>query len=116
MTPKQFQKYLDRDGGCVHCGITDSVAPHHRANRGMGGSKKRDVPSNIVVVCSWLNGAMESNAGIAHKAHFHGWKLWAGENPLDVPVWDAVRREWVLLGDDFSRTRVDRMPLQEAFL
>lgn len=115
MTPKQFQKYLDRDGGCIHCGIADAVSPHHRANRGMGGSKKRDVPSNIVVLCSWMNNAVESNAVAAQKAHLLGWKLWNGEHPAETPLWDSVRREWVLLGDDFSRTPVTGRVPGEGF-
>jgi hypothetical protein len=49
MTKKEFQKYLDRDGGCVHCGDTETAVPNHRANRGMGGSRERDVPSNVIV-------------------------------------------------------------------
>ena len=43
MNKKRFQKYLDRDGGCVHCGDVETAVPHHRLNRGMGGSKERDV-------------------------------------------------------------------------
>lgn len=104
MTPREFQKYLDRDGGCVHCGLTEAVAPNHRANRGMGGSKKRDVPSNIVVLCSWMNGLIESNASQAHHARMAGWKLFAHEDPASTPLWDAQKAEWVLLGDDFTRT------------
>jgi hypothetical protein len=103
MNPKQFQKYLDRDKGCVHCGKTEAVAPHHRLNRGMGGSKVRDVPSNIVVLCSLMNGLIESSATYAHSARLAGWKLWSGEEPSQTPLWDAQVGEWVLLGDDYSR-------------
>lgn len=111
MTPKQFEKYLNRDGGCVHCGETEAVAPHHRANRGMGGSKVRDVPSNIVVLCSWMNGRIESHAKLAHQAHLVGWKLWQGEDPATTPLWDANVSNWVLLDDKFGRTIVpDRKP------
>jgi hypothetical protein len=113
MTPKQFQKYLDRDGGCIHCGIDDAVSPHHRANRGMGGSKARDVPSNIVVLCSWMNGLVESSALHAHHARLAGWKLWSTEDPKRIPLWDANIAEWVLLDDKFGREIVPgRTPLQ----
>lgn len=106
MTPKQFQKYLDRDGGCLHCGQTEAVAPNHRANRGMGGSRVRDVPSNIIVLCSWMNGLIESSATHAHHARMAGWKLFSHEEPASTPVWDGLRSEWVLLSDDFSKTPV----------
>ena len=100
---KEFQKYLDRDGGCVHCGDTSTVVPHHRLNRGMGGSKSRHVPSNIVVVCSWLNLAMEADDQVAGDARRYGWKLRSGQQPDMTPLWDAQVSEWVLLGDNYER-------------
>ena len=104
MTPKQFQQLLDRDGGgCVHCGEREAVAPQHRANRGMGGSKLRDVPSNWVVLCSRLNGLVESDAYAAQVAHSFGWKLSSWEDPKEVPVYDTQANAWFLLGDDFTR-------------
>jgi len=98
---KQFQRYLDRDGGCVHCGQTESVSPHHRLNRGMGGSKVRDVPSNIIVICSELNSRMESDYGTAQRAKLMGWKLSAGANPLEIPV-RHYSGEWRLLDNAFG--------------
>lgn len=98
---KQFQKYLDRDGGCVHCGQTESVSPHHRLNRGMGGSKVRDVPSNIIVICSDLNNRMESDAGTAQRAILLGWKLKLGADPRAVPV-RHYSGNWRTLDDKFG--------------
>ena len=98
---KQFQKYLDRDGGCVHCGQTESVAPHHRLNRGMGGSKVRDVPSNIIVICSDLNNRMESDYTTAQRAKLMGWKLSPGANPREIPV-RHYSGDWRLLDDSFG--------------
>lgn len=106
MTPKQFQKYLDRDGWCLHCGETEAVSPQHRANRGMGGSKLRDVPSNIIVLCSAMNGLIESSHHHAQMAHSFGWKLSSWENPLEVPVWDSVTGLWYRLDDSFNRVDV----------
>ena len=60
MTPKEFRKYIDRDSWCYHCGQTEAIAPNHRISRGMGGSKVRNVPSNIIVLCSEMNGLIES--------------------------------------------------------
>lgn len=101
MNQKTFRKYLDRDDGCIHCGETEAVSPHHRRNRGMGGSKARDVPSNIVVVCSWLNSAMESDARIAAEARRLGWKLGPGDDPKTAPVYH-YSQSWRLLDDDYS--------------
>lgn len=98
---KQFQKYLDRDDGCVHCGQRESVSPHHRLNRGMGGSKVRDVPSNIIVMCSELNARMESDSDIARVAKANGWKLSSGANPASVAV-QHYSGSWRLLDDKFS--------------
>lgn len=103
MNGKEFARYLERDGGCVHCGDTEYLVPHHRMNRGMGGSKKRHVPSNIIVVCSWLNIAMEADAVIAADARRLGWKLRMGQQPDLTPLWDAQTGEWVLLGDEYER-------------
>lgn len=101
MNQKQFQRFLDRDGGCVHCGETEAVSPHHRLNRGMGGSKKRDVPSNIIVVCSWLNSAMESDSAVAARARELGWKLKSGDIPAQVPVYH-YSESWRILDDYFG--------------
>jgi len=103
MTPKQFRRFLDRDSGCLHCGESEAVSPNHRANRGMGGSKARDVPSNIVVLCSFMNNAIESNAAAAEKAKLYGWKLETWQDPLSEPVYDTQKNEWVLLDNDFRR-------------
>jgi hypothetical protein len=67
----------------------------------MGGSKLRDVPSNIVVICSWLNSAMESDAAVAEAARELGWKLKAGDNPLTVPVYHS-NGHWRILDDVFN--------------
>jgi hypothetical protein len=107
MNAKQFRRYLDRDGGCVHCGETEAVAPHHRANRGAGGSRSRDVPSNIVVLCSYMNGLIESNASAAEAARGKGWKLSSWESPAEVPLWNAIFGEWQLLDDNYGTTNTE---------
>ena len=102
MTKKQFQKYLERDLGCWHCGTTgDDLIPHHRQNRGMGGSSARDVPSNIVPLCAEANGLLESNAEFAELGRKLGWKLRNHENPLEVPIFG--HGGWWLLNDDFTK-------------
>jgi hypothetical protein len=109
MTPKQFSKYLERDQGrCYHCGETEALSPNHRANRGIGGSKKRDHPANIVVLCSLVNGLIESDVGWLTLARKYGWKLSSWDDPFWVPVFDAVSGEWWLLDDQWGRTRFSR--------
>lgn len=103
MNAKEFRKYLDRDGGCVHCGETEAVAPNHRANRGMGGSKERNVPSNIVVMCSRMNGLIESDTHAALLALGKGWKVRSYDWPAAIPVWDARDGRWYRLNDDYTR-------------
>lgn len=104
MTPKQFGKFLSRDSACWHCGARSAdLIPHHRQNRGMGGSKLRDEPSNIVVMCAEINGLMESDSNWQYTARLYGWKLYGWQNPMFEKVFDLYRGEWFLLDDDFGR-------------
>lgn len=102
-TSKEFKRLVERDKRCLHCGETEAVAPNHRVNRGMGGSKKRDHASNLVLICSVLNGLIESDPRWAETARRHGWKLNSWEKPHEVPVFDALSARWYILDDDFGR-------------
>ena len=108
MNVKQFKKFLDRDGGCVHCGDVETAVPHHRANRGMGGSKKRDVPSNIISMCSLINGLMESDAYTAELARSYGWKVSTNTDSSLVPVWYPNRGAWSLIDDEYTIREVGK--------
>ena len=108
MNGKTFRKFLDRDGGCVHCGETEAVSPHHRKNRGMGGSKILDRPSNVIVLCSWLNSALESDPKWAAIAREFGWKLTAGQDPELVPVVLRDGESMALLDNEHGRVIVSR--------
>jgi hypothetical protein len=110
MNRKQFARYLERDGGCVHCGDVETAVPNHRANRGIGGSKKRDHPANIVVLCSEMNGLIESDATWQLKALGYGWKLRQWQDALSVPVYEPLTGCWWLLDDGFGREMV---PLED---
>lgn len=101
MNSKQFRKYLDRDGGCVHCGDEETVVPHHRLNRGMGGSPELNVPSNIICLCSYMNGLIESSSEAAQMARDYGWKLTRAQDPILTPYWNANHGSWVLPKDQF---------------
>ncbi len=107
MNRKEFQKYLDRDKSCPHCGTTGpELIPQHRQNRGMGGSKARNRPSNIIVFCSLGNGLMESNATFAQLARAYGWKLMAYQDPEKTPV--SLSDGWFLLDDNFRKVRTSK--------
>lgn len=108
MKPKDFARLVQRDYGCLHCGETEAIAPNHRANRGMGGSKIRDVPSNVILLCSFYNGLIESHAAAAEEARIYGWKLATWQDPLTEPVYDTQKDEWVLLDNNFGRRVIAR--------
>lgn len=104
MNPKAFQKFLDRDLGCAHCGIIDdTLIPNHRQNRGFGGSKERNKPSNIVVLCSAFNGLIEANADAAALAQAHGIKLMSWQDPESEPIYYAAESAWYLLDNQGNR-------------
>jgi hypothetical protein len=111
MNKKEFQKYLDRDKSCPHCGTTGpELIPQHRLNRGMGGSKSRNRPSNIIAFCSYGNGLMESSGTFAALARSYGWKLQAYQDSSKTPVF--LSDGWYLLDDSFGKARTSE-PEQE---
>jgi hypothetical protein len=102
MTPKEFAKLVKRDGFCLHCGKSDdTLVPQHRKNRGMGGSKLLDNPSNLVLICSLFNGQIESSPPHAEFARKMGIKLLSWEDPKEVPV-QFAGRFW-LLDDNWGK-------------
>ena len=103
MKPKDFQKLLERDGSCLHCGETERLSPNHRINRGMGGSKKLDHPANFVLLCSEMNSLIESNWFHADLAKHYGWKLQRHQNPLEVPIFNSKTWQWELLDDNWGK-------------
>ena len=107
MTPKQFARFMERDGGCVHCGDVVTAVPNHRQNRGMGGSRKRNHPANIVVLCSEINGLIESDPVWATRAREYGWKLRPWDDPLFVPVYEPMWGVWWRLDDEGGREIVE---------
>ena len=72
--------------------------PHHRRNRGMGGSKLLDTLDNLMMVCAIYNGAMESDPRVASQARAWNHKLpvWEKEN---LPVFDRAGGWWYLQPD-----------------
>ena len=94
--PKKVLKLVQaRDSHCYHCGLEEDLVPHHRINRGMGGSKLLDTPDNLMMVCGIYNGELESNQTVAASAR--GWehKQPVGER-LEHPVFDRKGGRWYL--------------------
>lgn len=67
----------------------------------MGGDKSKNRLSNLVWLCSSVNGLIESDAGYADCARADGIKLSIHANPAHVPIRHAVHGR-VLLDDDGS--------------
>jgi hypothetical protein len=63
-------------------------------------------PSNIIVLCSTINGLLESDARWAELARERGWKLTAGQESNQVPIWDVNLNGWYLLDDQFGKKRL----------
>jgi hypothetical protein len=105
MNKKTFQKFIDRDQRCPHCGTDgDTLIPQHRQNRGMGGSRSLDRPSNIIVLCSEANGLLESDAKFAEFGRELGWKLTRDQVPEFTPV--LLADGYWLIDNDFNKTPV----------
>jgi hypothetical protein len=104
-TPKALLKALDnRDGHrCAwhEGGLCDqqTLVPHHRANRGMGGRKSANVMSNLVWLCSEMNGRIEAQALFASVARGRAIKISSHDNPEHVPIIHAVHGRCLLLDD-----------------
>ena len=107
MTAKEFARLVARDHYCLHCGETEAIAPNHRINRGMGGSKRRNHSANYALICSTLNGLIESDNRWADVAKEYGWKLESWQDPHTEPVFDLVMGVWYLLDDNFGRMVLD---------
>lgn len=105
MNKKMFQKFIDRDGACPHCGRDDdTLVPNHRAGRGYGGSRLLDRPSNILVLCAAANFLLEADADFASKGRTYGWKLRRDQVPEFTPV--LLIDGWWLLDNNFNKTPV----------
>ena len=98
--PKKVLKLVQgRDDHCWHCGLEDELVPHHRINRGMGGSKLLDTPDNLIQVCAAWNFYMESDAEMASTARGWNHKLPVWES-LELPVFDRSEFRWYFLSPD----------------
>jgi hypothetical protein len=69
----------------------------------MGGSKKRNHPANYVLLCSIMNGLIESDHRWANLAKEYGYKLESWEVPETSPVFDSISGNWYLLNNEWER-------------
>lgn len=100
-----WAKVLERDVCCWHCGRMDeTLVPQHRINRGMGGSKLLDTPSNLIALCSASNVLMESDSEFREKSLMNGWKLERYKFPEQTPVYDFMKGDWFLIDNDWNKT------------
>ena len=106
MKNSDLKKLRDRDHWCWHCGAESDLVPHHRANRGFGGSKVLDTLQNIILVCSEFNGRMESDASVAEWARELGMKLSKFASP-SAPVFDNWAKKWFYLDEKGNKTETD---------
>ena len=106
MKASELKKLRKRDSWCWHCGEINDLVPHHRANRGMGGSKALDNLQNIILVCALYNGLMESDAAVARKARKLGHKISKFADPAEL-VFDEFTGEWYRLDIQGGKSLAD---------
>ena len=96
LSKPMLKKLRERDKWCWHCMSTDDLVPHHRRNRGMGGSKILDRYDNLLLICAEFNGAMESDPDVAAQAKLFGQKLSSWDD-FSNPVFDTLNLIWYVL-------------------
>lgn len=110
---KTLERALDaRDGhACawhyVGACDTDTLVPQHRANRGMGGRRSLERLSNIVWLCSEVNGLIESDATYAESARARGIKISSHDEPSHAPILHAIHGRCLLDDDGAVHNRIE---------
>lgn len=104
--PAMLKQLRARDPYCWHCGETNDLVPHHRRNKGMGGSKLGDTFDNLIMVCALYNGAMESDANTARDARAWGRKI-ASWDSTDRPVFDTVAWAWYVVDSEGGKREIN---------
>jgi hypothetical protein len=99
-------KLRKRDDHCWDCGATEDLVPHHRAGRGMGGSKVADNLQNVIIVCAQYNGLMESDSVVANKARDLGHKL-SRFLSSNEPCFDNALNQWYHLDTQGGKVKTD---------
>lgn len=97
---------LRRDHYCWHCGTNFDLVPHHRMNRGAGGSKVLDRPDNLLLVCAGYNWEMEADAKILTRARELGHKL-RRTDEFSTPAFDNYAQQWFILTEEGEKLATD---------
>ena len=106
MKNADIQKLRKRDDHCWDCGATENLTIHHRANRGMGGSKIADNLQNVILVCAEYNGLMESDPATANRARDLGHKLSKFLSSSE-PCFDNDWKKWYYLDTKGNKVETD---------
>lgn len=111
MKPAVLRQLRARDLRCMHCGSDVDLVPHHRKNRGAGGSKSRENDiTNVMLICAMYNGLMEADARVAAQAREWGHKLRSWQDTWN-PVYDFGDGRWYRLEQDGTKTETtDEVP------
>lgn len=112
LAKKRLKQLQDRDDHCWHCGADgELLVPHHRKNRGAGGSKSRENDiTNLMMICAAWNGSIESSAEDAAAARSAGHKLRSWQDTWN-PVYDFGDGRWYRLEQDGTKTETtDEVP------
>lgn len=59
--------------------------------------------ANILVMCSLVNGLIESDSKWASAAREYGWKLSRWESPEETPFYDLATGTWNLIDNTYHR-------------
>ena len=92
---------VTRAGGvCERCRSRPAEQIHHRRPRGMGGTKKPDVASNLVHICARCHREVER---FRMQAIWDGWIVRQSHDPIRTPV-RLMPGQWMVLDDEGTFT------------
>lgn len=99
-TAKVRKLVLERDRGCIICGVP-TVDLQHRRARGMGGTSDpaANKPSNLVSLCRPHHEAVETDPWWMARGAEKGWRVSQSRDPRLVRCWVRDAGPMFLLDD-----------------